>query len=106
MSNEEAVNTLTLKGGSKMKIEKDIIEVIVYFQNAKIEGEIHIPKGGRITDFINIPTKAFIPITNAVFSSLDKQNNYNCEYRAGFMEVNKSFITIVIPKEQAKEHKI
>lgn len=80
-----------------MRIDKEKVEVVIYLSNCKIEGTIHIPQGGRLTDFINVPNKSFIPVTNAKITSTDKTNQFT--YNVKLLQVNKAFIQTLFPKD-------
>ncbi len=82
-----------------MRIEREKVPVIIYMKDFKIEGNLHIPPGGRLTDFINISNKQFIPVTDAVIYNPKSESLYN----VGLMQVNKNFIQALFPKEEVKE---
>jgi hypothetical protein len=79
-----------------MKIDKEKVEVIIYLSNCKIEGTVHIPQGGRLTDFINVPNKNFIPVTDAKITSIDKTNQF--AYNVNLVQINKNFIQTLFPR--------
>lgn len=44
-----------------MKVEREEREVIAILDDFRVEGKIHLPPGGRLSDFFNVPrTSCFI----------------------------------------------
>ncbi len=78
-------------------IEKRKIEVVIYTQQHKIEGEVWLHKGaGRFTDFMNATTRfGFMPVTNVkVYPVLEDK----LLYTVPLLNINKSFIVMAFPK--------
>lgn len=48
-----------------MPVKQDTIEVIVFIPGHRIKGTIYLHPGGRISDFLNVTAKAFIPVSDA-----------------------------------------
>ena len=80
-----------------MKIYKEKVDVVIYLSNCRIEGTIHIPQGGRLTDFINVQNKNFIPVTDAKITSTDTPQKF--AYNVNLLQVNKDFIQTLFPKD-------
>ena len=78
-----------------MRVEKIAYEVVILTEHYKIEGEIHLIEGERITDFVRTVDSTFLPITNVTLSSVkDGQVIYKTE----FLSLNRDTISIIIPK--------
>ena len=80
-----------------MRIYKEQVDVVIYLANCRIEGTIHIPQGGRLTDFINVQNKNFIPVTEAKISSTDTPPKF--AYNVKLLQVNKDFIQTLFPRD-------
>jgi len=54
--------------------DQEEVKVTVFIPNHRIEGTIHMFKGGRLSDFLNATTKGFIPINNAtIYTNQDNK---------------------------------
>ncbi len=82
-----------------MKIEREQVPVVVYMKDFKIEGTLHIPPGGRLTDFMNISGKPFIPVTDAVIYKTETGEKL---YEIGLMQINKNFVQLIFPQAEIK----
>lgn len=84
------------------KIDRDKTEVVIFTPQYRIEGKIHIPLGGRITDFVNIPQTNFIAVTSArIYHTIQKGEGPL--YEKDFLALNKEYIIIVSPKGRGEE---
>ncbi len=73
---------------------KDKVRVVVLTERFRMEGEMHVLAGSRLTDSLNSKAKDFIAITNvAVYSLNDGLLLYEPEYVA----VNRESITAIFP---------
>lgn len=78
-----------------VKVIKEPTEVVIYLQDARIEGTVYLPIGSRLSDFINDKDIQFIPITDAkVIPLKEKEKSYNVD----FMDLNKNYIISIIPR--------
>ncbi len=69
-----------------MKIEKEPKKVVIFLQDLKVEGNIHLMPKTRLTDILNSnQIKDFIPITNATIEVLSTKETYAVE----LVEINK-----------------
>ena len=81
-----------------MPMEQEEVRVTVFIPNYRIEGTIFMYKGGRLSDFLNTITKAFIPITNVtIYSEQDNQ----VIGRPKFMGLNRNSIIMLYKVEEA-----
>ena len=78
-----------------MRIDKISYEVIVLTDQFKIEGEVHLIEGERITDFIRTEESTFLPITDATISTL---NGGAVLYKTEFLSLNRDKVTLVMPR--------
>jgi hypothetical protein len=59
-------------GGINMAVtKKDTIRVMIITKDHRIEGEMHILEGSRLTDSLNAKNKDFYPITNATIHRVE-----------------------------------
>lgn len=77
-----------------MAFERERVKSLIFTTNCEIRGYVHIPPGGRLTDFLNNIAKRFIPVTDAEVRTVDGKT-----YKTKLMQLNKDFITIIIPEE-------
>lgn len=82
-----------------LRVEKRKIEVVIYTQQHRIEGEVYVPINSRFTDFMNAEIRhGFIPVTNAEVYSLSEDKLL---YKTPLLNVNKNFIVMAFPKSLA-----
>ncbi|MFZ3071699.1 MAG: hypothetical protein WA162_00445 [Thermodesulfobacteriota bacterium] len=84
-----------------MQIDTDTVNVIIFTEQFKITGLVHVPFKGRITDFLNKSISGkdkdtFLPVTNARCTSLIDENI--C-YEAEFIAVHRDHIHLIIPNQ-------
>lgn len=77
------------------RVNKERHDVIIYLESCKIQGAIYLVPGGRISDFINAPTRQFVPVTEATISSVRAGEDWT--YVVDFLDLNKNFIVTVFP---------
>jgi hypothetical protein len=86
-----------MDGLNDRKIKKNRHFVVILTQDYRIEGEIHVLPGRRITDFANSKTNEdFVAMTNAEIFSLSKNVSIS---KVEYLAVNKSYINIIYPLE-------
>lgn len=78
-----------------MYTDKEKIAVVILTGDYRIEGEMYLVSGSRLTDIVNIKTKDFFPITGAKVYSSSGEVIYNLNYLA----VNRDAILAIFPKE-------
>jgi len=79
-----------------MKVDQAAIEVVIFMQNSRVEGKLHLPAGGRLTDYLALAERKFIPITNAKIFLVPGNE---LVYTVPFLSLNKDFIVYIFPKE-------
>ena len=79
--------------GAIMPAEKT--QVLILSRTYKIEGQIDLIPGARLTDYMNNSNK-FIAVTNA--RVLDSENNEMA--RAGFIDVLVNSIEVILPSDE------
>lgn len=76
---------------------KDRIKVTIATTMYRIEGEMHVLSGSRLTDALNSKSKDFLAITDAkVYDITGNQLLFEPSY----MAVGRESITIVFPMEE------
>ena len=73
------------------------VKVTIFIPNHRIEGTIHMFKGGRLSDFLNATTKGFIPINNATIYA--KQDN-KVIGEPKFMGLNRNSIIMLYKTDE------
>lgn len=79
-----------------MGIRKERVEVVVLTHRFRIEGTAHFFQKTRVSDFLNRPDIAFIPMTEAVVYTLEGQE----VSRHVFLCVNKAEIVLLTPRQE------
>lgn len=88
-------------------MKKANIRVIIYVSGFKIFGNIHLPIGGRLTDFLNTKGlgaegEVFIPVTDV---SIHDISDGRLLHYTSFLNVNKDKILFIFPFEDVKDSK-
>ena len=83
-----------------MAVEQDKIDVIAFISGHRIKGTIYVHHGGRISDFLNVPNKIFIPLTNAQIFTEDETKPI---YKVPFMNLNRNYVIAMFPADEAKK---
>lgn len=82
-----------------MKVDQTVVEVVIFMQNSRVEGKLHLPSGGRLTDYLALAERKFLPVTDAkIFGHPDNELRYSVP----FLSVNKDFIIYIFLKSQIK----
>lgn len=81
-----------------MAFEREKVKSLIFTTNSEVKGFVHIPPGGRLTDFLNNIAKPFIPVTDAEVRTSDGRI-----FKTGLMQLNKDFIIIIIPEESMEK---
>ena len=83
-----------------LKVKRDTIEVIIYTEHHRVEGEIHTPPAGRLSDFTNSRSdQSFIAVTNAKIYALSQEKPVHI---VDFLIVNRNRVTMMFPKTSLK----
>jgi hypothetical protein len=78
--------------------QKDRLHVVMLAQGLRIEGDLHILAGTRLTDALNSKGKDFFPVTDANIAKIgDAEPLYTVKYIA----VNRDSIDCIIEAESA-----
>jgi Family of unknown function (DUF6812) len=76
-------------------ISKEVIRSEIQLVTHLVRGNVHVRKGDRLSDEINLPN-LFLPVTKAEIYSLDGNKLYSCD----FLAVNRDHIVWLMPFEQ------
>ncbi|MBU2063497.1 MAG: hypothetical protein KKF93_03790 [Candidatus Omnitrophica bacterium] len=80
-----------------MKIDQTVVEVVIFMQNSRVEGKLHLPSGGRLTDYLALAERKFLPITDAAIFIIPGNELL---YSVPFLSINKDFIIYSFLKKQ------
>lgn len=83
-----------------MYTSKDQVRCVIVTGGWRIEGDMHILSGSRMTDSLNSKAKDFIAVTNAVVFEADSGREL---YRTPYAAVNRDTISVVFPIEDVAE---
>ena len=78
-----------------MKVEREEREAVALLDNFRVEGKIHIPPGGRISDFFNVPKKSMVMTEAKIYTHRD---NFLL-YQTDFLVLNRDLIKGIVPKD-------
>ena len=82
--------------GRGLKAPREMMDVVIYTYNHRVEGKIHYPPGGRLTDFMNFrPEAMFMAVTHAKIYTLSGEEPL---HTVEFLDINRNQITMVFPK--------
>lgn len=74
--------------------EKEKVRVVICTSLYKVEGDIYIIPGSRITDMFNVKAHDFLPLTNAkVMNTLDDKVLFTKDY----LTVHRNAILVAFP---------
>ncbi|MDI6799727.1 MAG: hypothetical protein QMD53_03525 [Actinomycetota bacterium] len=77
-----------------MYTEKEKVRVVMCTSLYKVEGDIYIIPGSRITDMLNVKAHDFFPFTNAkVMNALDDKVLFTKDY----LTVHRNAILVAFP---------
>lgn len=77
--------------------QKDKLRVSIATMYYRVEGDIYVLKGSRLTDMLNVKAHDFLPITNAkIFSS--PSDRFIVE--APYLAIQRDAITLVVPLDE------
>ena len=79
-----------------MQVYKITHEVIIFTDQFKIEGEVHLIEGERITDFMRTGNSSFLPVTNATISSIYSSMVL---VKAEFVSLNRDKVILLVPRQ-------
>ncbi|MCK4261623.1 hypothetical protein KAU86_00330 [bacterium] len=82
-----------------MAVEQEAIEVIAFIPGYRIIGLVHLHRGGRLSDFINVGDKHFFPITKA---NIYSETRDELVYRAEIVNLNRKYVSLVFPTTSAE----
>lgn len=73
---------------------KDRVRVVIATQMYRIEGEVYVLSGSRLTDALNSKAKDFFALTDAKVFSLETDELL---YEPAYLAVNRDAISMVFP---------
>ncbi len=86
------------EGASVVYTSKEQIRVMIATTVYRIEGQMHVIEGSRLTDALNSKSKDFFAVTDAtVFALSGDQPLWN----AGYVAVNRESIALIVPLDDA-----
>ena len=73
---------------------KERASVVLITERIRVEGDVHVRPGERLTDFMNIGDNHFIPVTHAKVYNLPEGK---LVFTVDFLDINRSSIIIAFP---------
>ena len=80
-----------------MHTSKDRTRCVIMTTGWRIEGDIHVLAGSRLTDSLNSRTKDFFAVTDAIIS--DAQSGAEL-HRPSYVAINREAISVIFPLEE------
>ncbi len=81
-----------------MAFEREKVPVVISTSVATIKGIVHLPQGGRLTDFINNATRGFVPLTDVRI-----EHNSGKLIKTSLLQVNKNYIIFILPEHAIEQ---
>jgi len=75
------------------KAQRDLKNASIVMDDCEVEGTIHIPPGGRVSDFLQVD-RDFIAVTNA------KVTTSRSVYTSDVVMVNRNLVKVLVLTEQ------
>jgi hypothetical protein len=79
-----------------MYATKDKVRVMIIMGSFRVEGDIHILVGSRLTDALNSKAKDFFALTNSQIRRLEDETVI---YAPAYLAINREAITAIFPLE-------
>jgi tetratricopeptide (TPR) repeat protein len=81
-----------------MRTQKERLKVIIFTDNHKIRGEVHLYENSRLTDILNADTtnKDFLPVTDAEITDLKSGKSQE----VSFLSINRNHIEVVMEDDE------
>lgn len=73
---------------------KDKVRVVIVMDRFRVEGDMHVLAGSRLTDALNSKSKDFLAVTAAAMYSLD---DGELAYETDYIAVNRDAIAAIFP---------
>ncbi len=80
-----------------MYTQKTKMRVVICTSLYRVEGDMYLVPGSRLTDIVNVKTKDFFPITDAKILSPTEDKVL---YTLDFVAINREEIIMIFPLEQ------
>ena len=80
-----------------MHTSKDKTRCVIMTTPWRIEGDVHVLAGSRLTDSLNSRTKDFLAVTDAVI--FDAQSGAEL-HQSTYLAVNRDAISVIFPLEE------
>ncbi len=81
-----------------MYATKDRIRIVVMMERFRVEGDIHVPSGSRLTDALNSKSKDFFAITDARLYDI---KSGALLYEPSYLALNRDAIGCLFPVEES-----
>ena len=75
-----------------MKTHKEKVSVVVYVDDWRIEGDLHVLADSRLTDALNARMKDFLAITDA---KIYDSHTGELQTTASFIDINRNSISLI-----------
>lgn len=75
-----------------MHTSKDKVKVVIYLDEWRVEGDLHVLSESRLTDSLNAKMKDFLAVTDAVI--YDARTNEKL-VTTRFVDINRASISII-----------
>lgn len=79
-----------------MYTSKDKVRCVMVATTWRIEGDVHVLAGSRLTDAMNSKAKDFIAVTDSVVFDASTGKEL---FRPSYVAVNRSSIAVIFPAE-------
>lgn len=77
-----------------MATSNDKIRCVMVVASWRVEGDVHVLSGSRLTDALNSKTKDFIAVTDAIVSDVGSGQEL---FRPPYLAVNRRNLSVIFP---------
>jgi hypothetical protein len=82
--------------GARMYASKDRLRCVVVLQGWRVEGDVHVIAGSRLTDAMNAKSNEFIAVTDAVVFDINSGAEL---YRPPYIALNRGLVSAIFPAD-------
>lgn len=79
-----------------MLVDKDRVRCVIVASGWRIEGDLHVLAGSRLTDSLNVKGKEFVAVTNSVIHDMSSGEQL---FEVPYMAVNRDAVAMIFPAE-------
>lgn len=79
-----------------MQTPKDKVRCVMVVGSWRVEGDVHVLSGSRLTDTLNAKAQGFFAVTDAIVSDVASGDIL---YTPRYIAVNRATVAVIVPVE-------